>query len=201
MAKTPGAHELYGVKPEISAIGRVLGDSAYVDTLDQPDAATVLRQIHHCDIAHFACHGISDMVDPSQSGLLLETASIEPKQDLLTVRALCEQNYPRAGIAYLSACSTAENGAQDLVDEVLHVVSGFQIAGFRHVIGCLWPADDRVCVEVASLFYSELCQNGTLDYTDRAVCMALHKAVLGISKSKDYRNRPLHWAPYVHYGA
>lgn len=36
-----------------------------------------------------------------------------------------------------------------LSDEVLHVVSGFQVAGFRQVVGCLWPSDDNVCVEVA----------------------------------------------------
>jgi tetratricopeptide (TPR) repeat protein len=201
MAKTPGACELDGVEDETSAIERALKGLAHINALDQPDAATVLRQIHHCDIAHFACHGISDMIDPSQSGLLLKTATVKPKQDLLTVRALFKHNYQQARIAYLSACSTAENRAKGLVDEVLHVVSGFQIAGFRHVIGCLWPADDGVCVEVARSFYAELCKSGTLDYTDRAVSMALHKAVLEISMSVEYGKRPLHWAPYIHCGA
>ena len=66
------------------------------------------------------------------------------------------------------------------MDEVLHVVSGFQVAGFRHVIGCLWPSDDNVCVEVAKSFYSELGRNGTMEYDDRAVALALHKAVVEV---------------------
>jgi hypothetical protein len=31
----------------------------------------------------------------------------------------------------------AQNKAEGLSDEVIHVVSGFQVAGFQHVIGCL----------------------------------------------------------------
>lgn len=41
-------------------------------------------------------------------------------------------------------------------DEVIHVVSGFLAAGFPHVVGCLWPSNDRVCVEVARVFCSSL---------------------------------------------
>lgn len=49
----------------------------------------------------------------------------------------------------------------------LQVWRGFQVAGFRHVIGTSWPSDDYVCIEVAKLFYAELCRNGTLVYTER----------------------------------
>ncbi|KAH7114141.1 hypothetical protein B0J13DRAFT_460385, partial [Dactylonectria estremocensis] len=58
-----------------------------------------------------------------------------------------------AQIAYLSACSTAENKAARLSDEVIHVVSGFQVAGFPHVVACLWPTGDSECVGVAKRFY------------------------------------------------
>jgi hypothetical protein len=64
----------------------------------------------------------------------------------------------QAEIAYLFASSTAQNQAITLSDEALHVVSGFQMAGCRHVVGCLWPSDDRVCLQVAKSFYSELGQ-------------------------------------------
>ena len=50
--------------------------------------------------------------------------------------------------------------AAQLSDKVLHVVSGLQVAGFEHVIGCLWPSDDKTCVAVAKLFYNELSQGG-----------------------------------------
>ncbi|OQD86479.1 hypothetical protein PENSOL_c086G06413, partial [Penicillium solitum] len=201
MANTPGANDLPGVIAERSTVLGVLGNSVQVECLDQPDSASVLRQIRECNVAHFACHGISDSGDPSQSGLLLQTATANPRQEILTVLKLCE-NHPTLGdIAYLSACSTAENQAEGLTDEALHVVSGFQVAGFRHVIGTLWRSDDSVCVEVARLFYAELCRNGALEYTDRVVAMALHKAVFDVSKKVEYRKRPLHWAQFVHYGA
>jgi tetratricopeptide (TPR) repeat protein len=201
MASTPGARDLPGVKAETLSVVGALGTSVHVEILDQPDAASVMRQIHQCNIAHLACHGISDSTDPSQSGLVLQSATAKPRQDILTLRKVCENHHALGGIAYLSACSAAENRAKHLVDEVLHVVSGFQVAGFRHVIGCLWPSDDNVCVEVARSFYTELYRNGTLNYTDRDVVMALHKAVSEVSKRDEYRKRPLHWAQYVHYGA
>ncbi|KAJ5662986.1 hypothetical protein N7507_003717 [Penicillium longicatenatum] len=201
MANTPGADGLPGVTAQRSTVLGELGDSVRVAILDQPNSASVLRQIQECNIAHFACHGISNSRDPSQSGLLLQTAGPNPNQDILSVLKLCENLPTQAQIAYLSACSTAENRAERLMDEVLHVVSGFQVAGFRHVIGTLWPSDDSVCVEVARKFYNELCRNGAMYYNDRAVAMALHKAVSAISMSEDYRKRPLHWAQYVHYGA
>lgn len=90
----------------------------------------------------------------------------------------------------------------ELSDEVLHVVSGFQVAGFRHVVGCLWPSDDKVCVEVAKSFYSELGQGGTARHNDdRAIALALHKAVVKIWERNEYRKRPLLWAQDVHFGA
>jgi CHAT domain-containing protein len=199
MPSTPGATDLPGVKKETSSVVEALGTSVHVEILDQPDAASVMRQIHQCNIAHFACHGISDSTDPSQSGLLLQTAPAKPRLDILTVRKLCENHHLQGEIAYLSACSTAENRAKNLVDEVLHVVSGFQVAGFRHVVGCLWPSSDNVCVKVARSFYVELCRNGAMNYTDRDVAMALHKAVSEICD--EYRKQPLLWAQYVHYGA
>jgi CHAT domain-containing protein len=160
-----------------------------------------MRHIQHCRIAHFACHGVSDPIDPSQSGLLLQTAPPEPRQDILSVRKVCEGLHAQGEIAYLSACSTTENRAAELVDEVLHIVSGFQVAGFRHVIGCMWPSDDNVCVKVAKSFYSELSRKGIMECDNRDIALALHKAVMEIWKNDEYRRRPLHWAQYIHCGA
>ncbi|KAB8215350.1 CHAT domain-containing protein [Aspergillus novoparasiticus] len=177
-----------------------LSRQAIIVTPDD-DTATVMQQMYKYNVAHFACHGISNPTNPSQSGLLLQTVSDKPMQDILTVRKMCENQHTLGGLAYLSACSAAENQAAKLVDKVIHVVSGFQAAGFRHVIGCLWPSEDDVCVEVARSFYSELFQKNTVDYPDRAVALAIHKAASNISRRPEYRRRPLYWALYVHYGA
>jgi hypothetical protein len=85
--------------------------------------------------------GVSNPVDLSKSGVLLQmidNTTAEPRIDLLGVRIASEAHLSQARIAYLFACSTAENRATRLIDEVLHVVSGFQVAVFEHVIGFLW---------------------------------------------------------------
>jgi hypothetical protein len=138
---------------------------------------------------------------PLKVAFLLQSATKDSEQDVLSVLRLYESSLLHGDIAYLSACSTAENRAKHLMDELLHVVSGFQVAGFRHVIGTLWPSNDSVCVEVARSIYSELCRTGTLEYTDRDVVMAFHKAVSAVATSSEYRRLPLRWAQYVHYGA
>ncbi|KAH0539149.1 hypothetical protein FGG08_004321 [Glutinoglossum americanum] len=204
MPKTPGASNLPGTGAERSEIIAATGSSVSVKTLEYPDVVSATAQLQECNIAHFACHGVSDPADPSRSGLILQTARTadeEPRQDILGVREVSQAHLLRAEIAYLSACSTAQNQAIRLQDEVLHVVSGFQVAGFRHVVGCLWPSDDKVCVEIAKSFYSELNQGGTMSYDDRATALALHKAVVKVRRSNEYRRRPLLWAQYVHFGA
>lgn len=201
IASTPGANDLLGVETKRSTIEGVIGAFTHIEYLDHPDSANVISHIRECQIAHFACHGKSDSLDPSQSGLLLQTPAPNPKQDILSVLKLCENPPTQGGVAYLSACSTAENRAKHLADKALHVVSGFQVAGFRHVIGTLWPSIDDVCVEVAKSFYATLCRKGNLLLTDRAIAMALHNAVSAVLTSADYRDRPLLWAQYVHYGA
>lgn len=103
----------------------------------------------------------------------------------------------RGGCTHLSACSTAENKAARLSDEVIHVVSGFQVAGFPHVIGCLWPAGDSECVEVSKRFYSSVLQrNQSVISTE--VASAVQEAVMAV-RAEDL-SMPLNWAQFVHYG-
>jgi CHAT domain-containing protein len=97
--------------------------------------------------------------------------------------------------------NTAQNQVIKLSDEVLHVASGFQVAGFRHVVGCRWPSDDKVYVDITKSFYSKFNQGGTARYDDKATVLALHKAVIKIRERNGYRKRPLLWAQYVHFGA
>jgi CHAT domain len=50
-------------------------------------------------------------------------------------------------------CSTAESRAQTLLDKVVHLASGFQMAGFPHVVASVWLVEDESCVEMAREFY------------------------------------------------
>ena len=51
---------------------------------------------------------------------------------------------------------------------MLHIISGFQVAGFRHTVGCLWPSSNRVCVKVAKIFYYRLVEDEAVGSNDRA---------------------------------
>jgi CHAT domain-containing protein len=106
---------------------------------DHPSTHYILQSLEHCSIARFACHGLTDYTDPSKSGLVFQKQDTAGclVQDVMTVHDVSELKLERARIAYLSACSTAENKAARLRDEVIHIVSGFQVAGFAHVIGYL----------------------------------------------------------------
>ncbi len=118
--------------------------------------------------------------------------------DELTVSQISKRNtLGQTWIAYLSACSTAGVETKLLADECLHLAGGFQVAGFAHVIGSLWPANDGICVSLATSFYRCLTKDGT-KRSNRAVAEALGNAILEIrSEFPD----PELWAPFIHSGA
>lgn len=136
------------------------------------------QTVQGCRIFHFAVHGQSDPTEPSQSRLLLEDWATDP----LTVSDLrdykLQENPPFLG--YLSACSTSANTADRLADEGIHLVSAFQLAGFRHVAGTLWEVSDKHCVDVARVLYETLRDE---DMTDVAVCRGLHQALRALCAS------------------
>jgi CHAT domain-containing protein len=204
MPETPGASDLPGTRAEISAIESSIHNSTIVEILECPDIAISLGRLEHCNIAHLACHGISNYADPSQSGLILRAPTLatgKPTAEILPVQRIFQAHFAKPQIAYLSACSTAQNESARLEDEVLHAVSGFQVAGFKHVLGCMWPSDDSICVKVARSFYTSIGQRYEGWKDDRAVALAMHNAVLAIQEDVEYRKRPLLWAQYVHFGA
>jgi tetratricopeptide (TPR) repeat protein len=202
MPTTPGQSALSGVAREEKVITEATKHAyTIIPPLQHPTADQVLRGIRESEIAHFACHGCSDLVDPSNSHLLLQKSSASgPVVDRLTVSTLLGATAQgRAWIAYLSACSTAEIRVKSLVDESIHMASAFQVAGFAHVIGSLWPADDDVCVRVAELFYKSLVMCKSTADPNRAVAAALREAVLQIRN--EYASEPRIWALYIHLGA
>ncbi|EXK24672.1 hypothetical protein FOMG_18621 [Fusarium oxysporum f. sp. melonis 26406] len=191
---------LPGVEKEMREILNLTRSRMHTIALTHASADQVLEVLKTCRIAHFACHGTSDISDPSNSGLILQKSTGPSEalvQDRLTVQRVSDLRLKYAQIAYLSACSTAENKAARLSDEVIHIVSGFQVAGFPHVVGCLWPAGDSECVEVARRFYSLVLQrNQSVISTE--VASTVQEAVMAV-RAEDL-SMPLNWAQFVHYG-
>ncbi|KAH7007002.1 hypothetical protein EDB80DRAFT_751734 [Ilyonectria destructans] len=123
------------------------------------------------DIFRFAGHAHTDGLDPSKSQLLLYGG----KKDPLTVADLFDLNLRRHSPfhAYVSACGTGQIKEEKFFDESIHLISGCQLSGFRHVIGTLWEVNDEFCVDMARMTYEGIHEGGI---TDLAVCQGLHTA-------------------------
>ncbi|KAI0595947.1 CHAT domain-containing protein [Biscogniauxia sp. FL1348] len=212
MPETPAHSSLPGVVVEAQAIHDAVQPPHSVRQLDRPSREQVLGALESCSVVHFACHGHADPSNPSHSCLVLQGPGA-PEE--LTVRDMMDADLGRAWLAYLSACSTAENSARDLADEQLHLASGFHVAGFGHVVASLWPSSDAICAQAASVFYRRLMSsrgggggggalgsdnnNNNNNDNNRAVAEALHEAVREIRAK--HVEKPHLWAQYIHSGA
>ncbi|TKA21868.1 hypothetical protein B0A50_08740 [Salinomyces thailandicus] len=197
-----GFSKLKGILVEGEKIAEIVSPYVSLVVRTRPNANEVLAQLENCQISHFACHGMSNPTDPSSSGLVLQRLARDGtfEQDHLSVYRIAQLRLRYAKLAYLSACSTAENNGARLQDKVIHIVSGFQVAGFPHVIGSLGPAGDEECVQVASRLYSSVFEHGGVPYIEgQRVAMAVREAVMAV-RAQDM-DMPLNWAQLVHFGA
>jgi CHAT domain-containing protein len=123
----PGLDRLPKVLDEKRNVIEILQHYTTVEEIEQLSVEAVIRSVEECNIAYFACYGQTNNIDPSSSKLILQQKdeSRSAVQDVLTVHDLLEINLQHTQLAYLSACSTAENKAARLADEAIHVVSGF----------------------------------------------------------------------------
>ncbi|MEH0590094.1 CHAT domain-containing protein, partial [Streptomyces sp. B21-106] len=191
MPETPGRPPLPGVERECAEVRAHIpaAESAMSDLIGPRAISQAVRQaLHEHAWAHFACHAEQDLMDPAQSAFLLHDGR-------LTAAEILELHLPLAELAYLSACETA-TGAVNLPDEVMHLASTLQSAGYRHVVATLWSIQDGSAPAIASRFYAALTRTGRPD-AGRAA-RALHEA-LAEHRAHDPTD-PLRWAAFVHVG-
>lgn len=184
MTETAAAPPLPRAAAEACAIRPLLGE--HVTTLldGRATPAAVSAALRHATLAHLACHAVADLANPASGALLLSGGR-------LAVHDIATLPWQNRLLAYLSACTTALSQGL-LADEGLHVASGFQLAGFRHVIGTLWRIDDDAAKEIAENFYRSL-----RDGSPPAV--ALHDSVRLLRAR--YPASPALWGAFVHIGA
>jgi len=200
----PGRNRLPGVTAEAELLQACLPAPV---RLAEPDPVTgpipgtadiltrskVLALLPECAVAHFSCHGYSDLVDPSRSFLALHDHDTAP----FTVGSLTGAHLENVQLAYLSACTTAMARAGIMREEVIHLATAFQLAGFPHVIGTLWNVNDRLALAIARDFYAGLTASPDAIHTSRAA-RALHHAVLRARQA--FPATPSLWAAYIHAG-
>lgn len=176
-----GPSALREVVAEAEQVTAVLGSAHPLLLGRKATRAAVAAALPAGTCAHIACHAVSEP-DPLESRLLLAD---EP----LTVRDLLSLHPADASLAFLSACTTADPG-RELVDEVLHISTAFQVAGYPHVIGTLWPIDDEIAPTVARNVYTGLARRHPAEALHHVLCTA----------SREYEANPFLWASYVHLG-
>ena len=202
MPKTPGLPDLPGVEEETKTIHDTLQGLVKVDLHELQPIDVILKDLPLYNFVHFACHGDADPQSPFRSGLLLCGSEPEKsfhentRNSMLTVETISSIDTQRSVLAFLSACCTAENAYSALMDEGIHLASGFQSAGYPHVIASLWEANDALSVAVAAKFYSIVFAESEIVGHDK-IAYALHDAVLAAQQMCE---DPLSWATTIHFG-
>ncbi|CAG9998320.1 unnamed protein product [Clonostachys byssicola] len=161
MEHTPGYQSLPFTSQEVDVVKKLL-DSFSIETIESgPDKESVMANLPLCKIFHWAGHGSTSHGDPMESCLILH----QHTEKCLTVANLLETNLYSSNpfLAYLSACGTGQLHNQNLGDEGIHLINGFLLSGFRHVIGTLWEVQDEICVDVARMTYEGIRENGMAD--------------------------------------
>jgi hypothetical protein len=181
---------LPGAAAEAEELSRLLPGARI---LASPTRDAVLTELPCHPVVHFACHGYADWANPSDSKLILADGAAEP----LTVADISALRL-EGELAYLSACDSAVTSFMH-INEGTHITGAFQLAGYRHVIGTLWPIDDAKARDLACEFYDYLT-NGNSDLPNAGQApYALHHAT---RKLRDQLpDAPTLWAGYTHTGA
>ncbi|KAF9630330.1 Tetratricopeptide-like helical protein [Lasiodiplodia theobromae] len=194
--------------PEMAAITTAASRAGLpCAVLESPTVSSVIDEMRRSPIVHFACHGDPSFDDPSQTSLVLRADTTTPDGHM-TVDQLFDETHQHAQLAYLSACCTAQQYDEGLIDEGIHLGSVFQLMGFPAVVATLWEADDGAATEVAGAFYRRLLgrSGGRLgEMEDGRVARCLHDAMAELrGKRLGRRKRKaedvLAWAPFVHVG-
>lgn len=177
-------------------IARHLPDAVIEDSGTVKTEQVVAQLTGGCRIVHLACHALSDPADPSNSRLWLADHRTAP----LAVNVIAGLRLQHADLAYLSACETALSLPSTVLDESIHLASGFQMAGFAHVVATMWPVLDELSAKLADRFYQELQAHSPpgAALNTAAAANALHQIVRSV---RDHQlDHPSRWAPFIHAG-
>ncbi|GLZ37131.1 CHAT domain-containing protein [Actinokineospora sp. NBRC 105648] len=182
-----GSAELPGALAEAEIVRARIPSSVLLADGDASRAA-VVEALTTSRVVHLACHVRGQWLDPDTTALALADAP-------LTVAEIAGLRLPQADLAYLSACATGFTSLFH-ADETTHVTAAFHLAGFRSVVGTVWPVADQVSTAVAREFYARLTTAGSV--STAAAAVALHETV------RRRRDRdplmPNKWAAHTHTG-
>ncbi len=184
LPRTPGASDLPAADEEAALLTSAFPGARLL----RGRAATrerLLAALPDHDIVHVACHAGHDADRHFESHLALYDGRLH-------IGDIAATRTDKAGLAFLSACGTARNRL-DLPDESLNILSAFQLAGFSHLVGSLWPVADQANTRLVKAFYEYLA-----DDQNASIAESLHHAVSGLREREP--ERPSLWTAHLHIG-
>ena len=156
--------------------------------------STLCKEFHvYGETLYTHCH------HPSCENSWATTSQVSTDEHRKLNRIHVGRNLTNAEFVYLSACHTAV-GDEESPDEVIHLASAMQFAGFRSVIGTMWQVDDAETNKIVPLFYKHrVDESGCLDHTRAAFALweTMRSLKSGTSGKVPLDQRVL----YVHIGA
>ncbi|KUL21386.1 CHAT domain-containing protein [Streptomyces regalis] len=192
MPVTEEAPALPCVLAEINALTTLMPGTTVLSGAEAT-SDRVLKALARHGVAHLSCHGITDVIAPAASRLLLHDHLTRP----LTVEQISNLELLHAEMAYLSACDTSMPNIK-ATDEALHITAALQLAGYRHVIGTLWSVNDVTAADITRATYARLTTNGTTAPRTDESADALHQTVRELRDR--YPASPTLWAGHIHVG-
>jgi len=149
----------------------------------------VINGLEKCTWAHFACHALQDLDQPTKSALFMHDGP-------LTLARIVQSSLSNAQFAFLSACQSAA-GSKFLPNESVHIAAGLQFAGFRSIVGTMWSIHDQDGPFIANEFYGHLFKDGATLPHPSDTAYALNRAVQQLRKEQLPAAR---WVPFIHIG-
>jgi CHAT domain-containing protein/tetratricopeptide (TPR) repeat protein len=166
------------------------------------------RDLRAYRIVHCAVHGHFDTECPTFSGIVVSPGSGKYDDGFVSVADLGLLELD-ADVVFLSACDTARG---DLIasEGPRSAVRSLLLSGARSVIGTAWEVDDAAAVVIATEFYKNLFQGGSVEEALRAAKIAAldQRLVTRGAQPLDAKSgtsdpgysSPHFWAPYVLWG-
>ena len=177
-AKATGQSELLSVGTELTNIGERIDGLAMFTRIEGEESciSRVTEELNKNQWVYLACHGLANKKQPFESAFTLHDGHF-------TIQHI-RCNLQNSEFAYLSACHTTV-GDEESPDEVIHLTSAMQFAGFRSVIGTMWAVDDAETNKITSVFYTHMVdESGRLDHTCAAY--ALRKTMRTVDVPLDH---------------
>jgi CHAT domain-containing protein len=179
--------ELPAALDECRCVVRLLSSSGVgPEQLENPSKEIILDRIEKVRFLHVACHGTFRPDAPSESGIVLISASKEVS--FLTLKEISRLNLRGIEQVFLSSCWSADSFILP-GRWVLSLPETIWRAGARSIIASLWRLSDDLASPLVETFYRALTSGASRD-------RALQQAQLACARGKfgDAFQDPAFWA-------